>query len=216
MQNPSNNIRRGVYNRNPDQTLVLLIDQKNAGQAPFDKLNELLQPLRDSDFLTYWNGNERIMRPLTIVASGMAQFQYVMGLNATHRDIFLDAQLCCLIGINDDYNQRIYQYNQSNSYFASTWFSNARLYSQNSHLKDKSAADLDMYGTDIDRAKARGLLTRYWDTPSEPSNVRDVAWRWLVDSGVDIINMDDLGIVRQRAKGWGSIRHIDKRLEAWR
>ncbi|KAM0543061.1 hypothetical protein ACHAPJ_012510 [Fusarium lateritium] len=152
MQNPTKATRRGVYNRDPDQTLVLLIDQKKAGQAPFDKLNELLQPLRDLDFLTYWDGNERIMRPLTVVASGMARFD---------------------------------------------------------HLKDKSAADLDMYGTDIDRAKARGLLTRYWDTPSEPSNVRDVAWRWLVDSGVDIINMDDLGIVRQRAKGWGSIRHMD-------
>ncbi|KAJ4244559.1 Altered inheritance of mitochondria protein 6 [Fusarium torreyae] len=209
MQNPTKATRRGVYNRDPDQTLVLLIDQKKAGQAPFDKLNELLQPLRDLDFLTYWDGNERIMRPLTVVASGMARFEYVMGLNATHRDIFLDAQLCCLYGIDDDYSKPTYQYNQSNSYFASTWFSNARLYSRNSHLKDKSPADLDMYGTDVDRAKARGLLTRYWDTPSEPSNVRDVAWRWLIDSGVDLINMDDLGIVRQRAKGWGSIRHMD-------
>ncbi|XEV05094.1 hypothetical protein FSHL1_010381 [Fusarium sambucinum] len=213
MQNPGNDTHRGVYNRHPDQTLVLLIDQKNGGQAPFDKLNELLQPLRDSDFLTYWDGNERIMRPLTVVASGMAQFEYVMGLNATHRDIFLDAQLCCLIGIDDDYSKPTYRYNQSNSYFASTRFSNARLHSQNSHLKDKSAADLDMYGTDIDRAKVRGLLTRYWDSPAEPSNLRDVAWRWLVDSGVDVLNMDDMGIVRQRAKGWGSIRHMDNDLK---
>lgn len=59
--------------------------------------------------------------------------------------------------------------------------------------------------TQIEQAKARGLLARYWDTPSKPPNVRDIAWRVLIDNGIGILNMDDMGLVRGRARGWGAL-----------
>lgn len=66
-----------------------------------------------------------------------------------------------------------------------------------------------MTATQIEQAKSRGLLARYWDTPKQPPNVRDIAWRVLIDNEIGMLNMDDMGIVRERAKGWGSIRIED-------
>lgn len=66
----------------------------------------------------------------------------------------------------------------------------------------------DLAATQYDQAKARGLLSRYYDTPSEPPNLRDIVCRVLVGRDVDmgVLNMDDMEIVRDRARGWGSIK----------
>jgi hypothetical protein len=201
---------RGIFDRAPQQTVVLLIDHKTAGAETFAELNIQLQPLRDLDYLTYWNGTDRVMRPLTIVASGNAPFESVMALNATHRDIFWDAKLERLISKDDDFGTEPprYGYNRSNSYFASTQFKLAKLYAwHNESLPlPSNPAVKDAESTQIEQAKARGLITRYWDTPSSPPNLRDIAWRVLIDAQVGVLNMDDLGAVRARASGWGIIK----------
>ena len=61
----------------------------------------------------------------------------------------------------------------------------------------------DVGGSQLEQAASRGLLTRYWDAPAGPPNLRDIVWRNLVDEKVDVINMDDMGAVRDRARGWG-------------
>lgn len=187
---------RGIFNLDPQQTIVLLIDHKTAGPETFAELYTQLQPLRDLDYLTYWNGTERVIRPLTVVATGNAPFASVTALNATHRDIFWDAQLDVLVGIDDssDANNARYTYNISNSYFASTKFQNAILWP----YRDRPSQ--------IQEAKARGLIARYWNTPAEPQNLREIVLRVLVERDVGILNMDDMGIVRARARGLGKIK----------
>jgi len=198
---------RGIFDRAPQQTVVLLIDHKTAGAETFAELYSQLQSLRELDFLSYWNGTDRVMRPLTIVASGNAPFESVTALNATHRDIFWDAKLNNLISIGDNFGVEppVYAYNRSNSYFASTEFKNARLYTWHDKSRplpdNPSAKEAAM--SQIEQAKERGLVSRYWDTPAGPENLREIAWRVLIDSQVGILNMDDLGIVRARARGWG-------------
>jgi hypothetical protein len=199
----------GIFDRAPQQTVVLLIDHKTAGAETFTELYDQLQTLRDLDYLTYWNGTERVIRPLTIVASGNAPFESVTTLNATHRDIFWDAKLDQLLYINDNLETEppIYAYNRSNSYFASTEFKLARLHSWHDPsrpLPDTPRAK-EAASSQIEQAKARGLISRYWDTPASPVNLRDIAWRVLIDSQVGILNMDDMGIVRARARGWGKV-----------
>jgi hypothetical protein len=200
---------RGIFDQAPQQTIVLLIDHKTNGPETFAELDAQLQPLRDLDYLTYWNGTERVVRPLTIVASGNAPFESVTALNATHRDIFWDAHLERLYSINDNFDVEppIYAYNRSNSYFASTEFKLARLHAwHNESLPEPSTpAAKDAASSQIQQAKARGLIARYWDTPAGPQNLREIVWRVLVDSQVGILNMDDLGAVRARARGWGKI-----------
>jgi hypothetical protein len=200
---------RGIFDQAPQQTVVLLIDHKTAGPETFAELDIQLQPLRDLDYLTYWNGTERVVRPLTIVASGNAPFESVIALNATHRDIFWDAKLEVLFSGNDNFDGEtpIYAYNRSNSYFASTKYQNARLYAwyYEAFPLPSSPGVKDGESTQLEQAKARGLITRYWDTPTGPPNLRDLTWRGLVELQVGILNMDDLGAVRDRAKGWGKI-----------
>lgn len=199
---------RGLFNRAPQQTIVLLVDIKTSGPETFHKLHTLLQPLRELDYLTYWNGSVRIMRPLTIVASGNAPFQSVLDLDPTRRDIFWDAELSALSSMFDDFDVEPirYGYNQSNSYFASTEFNRARFFTlsayDNASLPD-TAPIRDMMAPQIGQAKARGLLSRYWNTPLQPPNLREIVWRVLIENQVDILNMEDMGIVRARANGWG-------------
>jgi hypothetical protein len=211
MQNANNTIGtwRGIFNKAPQQTVVLLIDHKSAGPETFEELDKQLQPLRDLDYLTYWNGTERVMRPLTIVASGNAPFKSVTALNPLHRDIFWDAKLERLLSIYDNpgADPPIYGYNRSNSYFASTEFRLAKLYTwHNESLTLPSAPVLkDVESSQLEQAKARGLISRYWNIPASPPNLRDIAWRVLVELQVGILNMDDMGAVRARAIGWGKI-----------
>ncbi|SPJ74101.1 uncharacterized protein FTOL_03831 [Fusarium torulosum] len=204
---------RGLFDMAPKQTLTLLIDFKTKGSKIFDKLEEQLQPLRDLDYLTYWNGTARVMRPLTIVATGNAPFDSVLGMNATHRDIFWDAKLERLFSMEDDFdtNPPTYRFNRSNSYFASTKFQNAVLFTShsNSGVDALPSRERDMTSTQIEQATSRGLLARYWDTPSHPPNVRDIAWRVLIDNKIGLLNMDDMGIVRARSKGWGTLQNED-------
>jgi hypothetical protein len=200
---------RGIYDQAPQQTVVLLIDHKTAGTETFAELDIQLQPLRDLNYLTYWNGTDRVERALTIVASGNAPFESVTALNATHREIFWDAKLDRLISIDDNFDAEtpIYAYNRSNSYFASTEFKLARLsvWRNESLPLPSTPSAKDLASSQIEQAKARGLIARYWDTPSNPPNLREIVWRVLVKSKVGILNMDDLGAVRARASGWGKI-----------
>ncbi|TIA28000.1 hypothetical protein D6C78_10945 [Aureobasidium pullulans] len=202
---------KGIFNHAPKQTVILLIDHKTSGPETLAELNIQLQPLRDVNFLTYWNGTHRVMGPLTIAATGNAPFPSILALNSTHRDIFFDAPLAHLPSIHDDYTTSTpsYAYNISNSYLASTPWHLLRTHPypiyDNQLSQPLTASDTDMFASQLDQAKSRGLVTRYWDVPRKPENVREIAWRELVGRGVGLLNMDDMGVVRARARGWGRV-----------
>lgn len=199
----------GIFNKAPKRTVVLLVDQKTAGPETFDELYRQLQPLRDLGYLTFWNGTDRIMRPLTVVASGNAPFDSVLGLSDTHRDIFWDAKLERLLSINDDFEVAPprFGYNVSNSYYASTRWRNARLWKQwfneTEPQPPMTPQMMDVHASHIEQAEARGLISRYWDVPSEPPNLQEITWRVQMERKVGILNMDDMSVVRARAIGWG-------------
>ncbi|KAI4853961.1 hypothetical protein E4T44_00515 [Aureobasidium sp. EXF-8845] len=75
------------------QSLVLLIDLKDRSQKTLEELSKQLEALRFLAYLTYWNGTSRVMRTLTIVASGKVKFDDILALDPGHRDIFFDARL---------------------------------------------------------------------------------------------------------------------------
>lgn len=200
---------RGIFDQDPQQTVVLLIDHKTGGAETFEALDIQLQPLRDLGYLTFWNGTEKVIRPLTIVASGTAPFESVAALNATHRDIFWDAKLDMLRSPDDDFDAEvpIYKYNRSNSHFASAVWKNARLWDWHdpSRPPPSTPAAKDAELSQINQAKARGLISRYWDLPEQPPNLKEIVWRVSVQMEVGMLNMDDLGAVRARAPGWGKL-----------
>lgn len=204
---------RGVFENDPKQTVVLLVDHKGIGKDVFEEVYAQLQPLRDLDYLTYWNGSERVLRPLTIVATGKAPFDSVLGLSDTHRDILWDAPLAALPSASDDFSTappRL-RYNRSNSYYASTQYRKRNDIGWRPHELGASlpeAQKKDLAATQAEQAVTRGLLTRYWETPEGPPNLRDAVWRWSIDLKTGVTNMDEMGIVRDRSGGWGRVPEL--------
>lgn len=207
---------KGIFNKAPRQTIILLIDLKTSAEETFAELNAQLQPLRNLNYLTQWNGTHRITRPLTIVASGNTHFSSILSLNPLHRDIFYDAEATRLVSQSDDWSNVSaprFKYNISNSHYASTKVSNARVEKyafpagseQEKALMDgQNPQFADAMESQVEQAKVRGLVTRYWDVPTQ-KNEQESLWRWLMDSEVGVLNMDDMGTVRDRARGWSSL-----------
>lgn len=179
----------GVFAADPAQPLVLLIDFKTDGDTLWPYVMDQLQPLREAGYLTHYNGTAINERPITIVASGDAPVQHVMG-NDTYRDIFYDAPLDKLTATStSDEEQLSADYDFSNSYYASVNFRKAI---GSLHRNRFSQDQLAQIRSQIQAAHARGLKVRYWGTPSWPRGLRNHIWHVLVREGVDLVNVDDL------------------------
>jgi len=86
------NSLNGVFDVDPLQTFILLIDFKSSGPAIWPRLASQLTPLREKGYLTHFNGTTIIERPITIVGTGNTPFD-LLTVNETYRDVFFDAPL---------------------------------------------------------------------------------------------------------------------------
>ena len=211
----SQSFSNGLFDTDPEQTLVLVVDFKRAGEQTFDALDLQLQSLRDNGYLSYWDGRQFNSRAVTVVVTGSIPYDKVMR-NATYQDIFLDAPLPLLweepvppIETSDtihnkdgeiDYGKAMSQagsdglespsnFNTSNSYYASTSFFSSVGFVWWGHL---SPRQMRIIRGQIRGAKQRGLKVRYWDTPSWPTALRNHVWHVLVKEGADVLNVDNL------------------------
>ncbi|PYH91708.1 hypothetical protein BO71DRAFT_401147 [Aspergillus ellipticus CBS 707.79] len=94
---------QGVFDTDPSQSLVLLIDFKTDGQETWNYVSAQLSPLREHGYLTYFNGTDIIPGPVTVVGTGNTPFNLVIA-NTTYRDIFFDAPLDKLSGDDNSNN----------------------------------------------------------------------------------------------------------------
>ncbi|KAH7016627.1 hypothetical protein B0J12DRAFT_714682 [Macrophomina phaseolina] len=169
----------GVFETAPQTTLVLLLDFKIGGQTAWTAVSRELQPLRDANWLTYWDKDaaRRIWRPVTVVATGDVEFDMIKKQEVKY--IFYDAPLTDLSGG---------EYTVAESLYASAEMKKAigtiqwRMSSKQLHILQGQ----------IKEAKNKNLISRYWGTPSWPISVRNGVWEDLVRSGVGVLNVDDL------------------------
>jgi hypothetical protein len=165
----------------PNTTLVLLLDFKTSSNDTWSTVLAQLDDIRSRGWLTTWTPTEGVVeRPLTIVASGGAPFNFIIA-NETYRDIFYDAPLTSLPADT--------VYNANNSYYASTSLSNAIGKIGSSGLGADQKAKITRQ---VQRAGELGLKSRYWDTPAWPISLRNRVWESLIDLGADVLNVDDL------------------------
>lgn len=198
---------RGVFDTSPETTLVLLLDFKgSASETDIWRLvQEHLQPLREKQYLTHWDGmgNRRIIKPITVVATGDASFDLINDLSTNrHQDIFFDAPLDKL-----KLNSTIFPpiYTQANSYYASVSLSTAvgKVWFKLTSNQVRAISE------QVGAAKQLGLISRYWGTPSWPVNVRNAIWERLIKNGVGLLNVDELWTASVRdwrlcwSVGWG-------------
>ena len=221
----------GVFDTNPKQSLVLLIDFKNKPDEIWHQLDALLTPFRDKKYLTYFSADlEGVVHgPLTVVLSGRrVPFTRIFQNSSTYRDVFYDAPLANLTALPPPYHDPESEsyddistpasdeparlepnsgaiYNPFNSYYASTSFIRSIGYPFHSSL---TQSQLNMIRIQIRTAHAMGLKVRYWGIPAWPIGVRNYLWRVLVREGVDYLSVDDIEDVRlkdwgPRKGGWG-------------
>jgi len=211
---PSSPAQPSIFHKQPNQTLVLLVDFKNSGADAFRRLHQDLEPLRSKGYLTYHDGEKRIDGAITVVASGQkTSVDSVLALT-THRDIFFDAPLESLwqpprppLTDNDkrtfamDYASAMAEglrtitpgphlpFDATNSFYASASFRSAVGYVWRGHL---SPRQMRVIRGQINGARSRGLKVRYWDTPSWPITLRNHIWHVLYKEGADVLSVDDI------------------------
>ncbi|KAI1191917.1 PLC-like phosphodiesterase [Nemania serpens] len=189
--------RRGVFDTDPDQTLVLLIDLKTDGAKTLAQVQAQLEPLRAGNWLTYVEDEVVHQRQITVVATGRTPFATLMR-NSTRRDVFFDAPLNELYddpdlpGTEDDGVPFVY--NATNSFYASVNFRRA-IGTAWAGLSEKQ---LRLIRGQIKGAHKRGLKVRYWNTPAWPVAIRNRIWHTLMAEGADYLNVDNLKAATRR------------------
>lgn len=84
----------GVFDTDPEKSLILLIDFKTSGSTLFPHVVSSLEPLRTRGYLSYHDGSQIISRPITVVGTGNTPFNLVTSnISNPHQDIFFDAPL---------------------------------------------------------------------------------------------------------------------------
>ncbi|TVY39336.1 Altered inheritance of mitochondria protein-like protein [Lachnellula occidentalis] len=222
-QNPKtdfyNGTSHGVFDTDPDVSLVLLIDVKTSGPETWPWVLAQLEPLREKGWLTFVQNDTLHKRPITVVGTGNTPFD-VLTANSTYRDAFFDAPLETMWearhatkdspssdlldedeGLDlpsrplNDVGQGLSgttansSFNELNSYYASVSFNKAVGRVWRSRLTPKQ---MKIIRGQIRGAHRRGMKVRYWDLPSWPLGLRNHVWDVLVREGVDVLNVDDL------------------------
>jgi hypothetical protein len=171
----------GVFDTNVNQTLVLLLDFKTGGAETWPLVQQHLQPLRDRGWLTKWNStsHSRTLAPITVVATGNALLESILQLPT--QDVFFDAPL--------DQLDKTNSYTAENSYFASVSMGKAV---GKVPFGGLNGGQISTVSKQAMVAQEKGLVSRYWDTPSWPLSTRNKIWETLVDQGVGLLNVDSL------------------------
>jgi len=196
--------RVGVFDTSPNTTLVLLLDFKNSAPKTdiWNTVQEHLRPLREKKYLTYWNetSKKRVLGPVTVVGTGAAPFDMIRDPKSnSHRDIFFDAPL------NKLNSTAAPLFTSANSYYASVTLSEA----VGKVWFGLTRSQLITIEKQVKMAEEKGLLSRYWDTPAWPLNVRNGVWKQLIQKSVGVLNVDELWTVSTRdwrlcwGMGWG-------------
>ncbi|GAA5927347.1 phosphatidylinositol-specific phospholipase C/glycerophosphodiester phosphodiesterase family protein [Sporobolomyces koalae] len=188
LQNPSNalavnessSIDNGVYDYDPSQSVQFLLDYKTSGPDLHDAVISYLSHFRERNLLSYYDSTTKTFteRPITVVCTGNCPVDLVK--QQQPRFIFYDTPL--LEVENADYGSEV-------APLASG--SLRRLFGRIGSL-DLSGDKLVELRRLVDIAHAKGIKTRFWETPSWPVFKRDATWKTLIDNGVDWINADDL------------------------
>ncbi|KAL7625365.1 hypothetical protein AAE478_004582 [Parahypoxylon ruwenzoriense] len=186
-----NDTRRGVFDYDPEQTVILLVDLKTDGAKTWPHVLNQLEPLRSRDWLTYFKDGVVYQRQVTVVGTGNTPFDLVVE-NSTYRDAFFDAPLGDMWEDPSTPDllstKEISTYNEQNSLYASTSLAEAVGFV----LGGFNDGQLRTIRGQIKGAHRRGLKARYWDTPSWPIGLRNKVWHTLMEEGADILNVDDL------------------------
>ncbi|KAI9716170.1 MAG: hypothetical protein M1828_000453 [Chrysothrix sp. TS-e1954] len=194
----------GLYDTENAQSVYLHIDLKTPGRETYSQIMREVEPLHNRGYLTV----SKDSRPLTIVLTGEVPVDMVLAQPADKRLAFLDAHL-------DDMTLDMEDINGDIAPLASTDFIAciAKVETPTMSPKDAlraletrngtltSAQSKRLQGL-IDKAKRKGIGTRFWNTPQWPQAVRRRVQHQLWSMGVELISVDDLDAAGEEVGSW--------------
>lgn len=171
----------GVFDTDILATLYLFIDVKTESQQTWEMVENELKPLKENGYLTYFNGTDIIVGPITVVGTGNTPFQYISNLKTRH--FFYDAPL---FNLTTDY---------PNSLNPIASASLSQLIGEpvtNLPSTGLNKSQFNLIKSYIDKAHKNGIKTRIWDVSWWPIIKRNNLHRQLIELGTDFLNADDL------------------------
>jgi hypothetical protein len=189
----------GLYETDPAQTLVLLVDFKNFPNETYHAVESQIEILHEAGYLAYFDmeANTYVDGAITVVVSGNAPFDLITE-SKEHRIIFFDAPLNEFSLKSPTKASAIYD--STNSYSASASMREAVGFPWFGY----SSGQLDALRDQLGGAQKAGLKTRYRDIPTWPTGLRNYVWETLVREGVDYLSVDDLQAATKGIWGkWG-------------
>ncbi|KAH6632916.1 hypothetical protein C7974DRAFT_433126 [Boeremia exigua] len=138
----------GVFDADPNVSVVLLIDFKGDRHAIWPVLLTQLKPLQNKNWLTYYDGEKIHCRPLTIVGTGNTPIELVQS-TLPDRFVSFNALLTSISNTT---------YNYTNSYYASARLEDAirKLWLNRLSIKQE-----ETLREQVKRAEEKGLKSRY-------------------------------------------------------
>jgi hypothetical protein len=225
VQNPQtefyNGTWHGVFDTDPDKSLILLVDVKTGGAETWPWVLAQLEPLRERGWLSFVQDNTLHTRPITVVGTGNTPFD-VLTRDHTYRDAFFDAPLDTMwesrhgkpspTDLDDEPDDDDNSADLSptppkdvgqgfSGVLPDTEFNTTNSYYASvsfskavGHIwrRRLSSQQLKTIRGQVRGAHRRGLKARYWDLPSWPLGLRNHVWEVLIEEGVDFLNVDDL------------------------
>ncbi len=146
---------------------------------------EALSPLRERGYLSTFTDGAFTQSAVLVIGTGNTPLAQVQALSP--RDFFFDAPLT---GLEDP----TVNWDPTLSPIASTDFAAAVGWSGLGTISDAQLGNLTKF---INDAKARGINSRFWNTPEWPVFARENIWRALLNNGAFWLNADDLETASQ-------------------
>ena len=193
-----------------------------------------LEPLRERNYLSYWDGHTFVKRAITAQGTGNTPFDLVIE-NENYRDIYFDAPLGEMW---EPAPKSLHSFGDAAEVHPSTprlrkWkagkgrgmtgtehvtsadvFDTTNSYYASTFFAKSvgfpwtgrlSRKQLEIVRGQIRGAKRRGLKARYWATPAWPTSLRNYIWKTLLEEGADMLNVDDLKAAA--SLDWDIVRH---------
>jgi len=160
--------------------LILLVDIKDNGESTYKHLDHILCDFRK--ILCQLSPEGYVEGNVMVIVSGNRPIEYMR--NQTERFAFVDGRMNDLTAAYSPHLMPLIS-DRWTKYFS--WRGKG-------DMLEKERTQLRVY---VQQAHEQGHLIRFWATPDKPGEERKALWRELLEAGVDLINTDDLGGLRE-------------------
>ena len=157
------------------EELLLLIDFKNDGDKVYPVLDQLLDKYKS--MLTSYNNGEVTHRAVKIIITGDRPWEMI--INDKNRYVAIDGNIKHLTG---NYSASVMPVVSENWNSCFSWKGNGPM----------PEHEYEFLKGIVSNAHKKGMIVRFWASPDKPSPQRTAIWQTLFETGVDLINTDDL------------------------